>query len=103
MLHSSTDQYVCVDKNAGQLQQWKIDQLRTASGYKEISAISTTKVHDKKFSAEAMEEARREQKGAWDDIPPAFFAAPVSPKDLKRDNKYLIFAGSSFFQVFQDR
>jgi hypothetical protein len=79
---------ICVDKHAGQFQQWKVNQLRTASGYKTISAISATKLYDKKFSAEAMETARREQKGAWDDIPPAFFAAPVSSKDLQCGNKY---------------
>jgi hypothetical protein len=83
MLNSSTHQYICVDKHAGRFQQWKVNQLRTASGYKTISTISTTKVYDKKFSAEAMEQARREQKGAWDDIPSTFFAAPVSSEDLK--------------------
>ncbi|OAP65101.1 hypothetical protein AYL99_01073 [Fonsecaea erecta] len=58
------------------LQQWQVNQCRTAIGYKEISTIFATNVYSKNFGAKAMEHARRYQKGAWDDIPPVFFAAP---------------------------
>lgn len=59
-------------------------------------------MYDKKFSAEAMEQARREQEGAWDDIPPIFFAAPVSPKISKCSNKLLnAIQDHLFFKYFR--